>query len=185
LAEISEKTQGDSVQPPRELARIIAMTTTASPPPASFWARRIVAPLRAQLTQGVTPERLAFTLSVGTACSLLPFLGFTSLLNLGVGLALRLNQPVLQTLNQLLGPGQIALILGYVRVGEWIWQAPAMPLSPATLVNTFRADPAAFLVRFGWTGVHAATAWALSVPFIIVAIYFPLRSILCRLSSRR
>jgi uncharacterized protein (DUF2062 family) len=161
------------------------MTTTAQSPAASLWTRRVVTPLRTQLTQGVTPDRLAFTLGVGTACSLLPFLGFTSLLNLGVGIALRLNQPVLQALNQLLGPVQIALILGYVRVGERIWQAPAMPLSPATLIDTFRADPAAFLVRFGWTGVHAATAWALSVPFIIVAIYLPLRSVLRRLSSRR
>lgn len=70
----------------------------------SFWQRRLVAPLRAQLTQGVTPDRLALTMAVGTACSLLPFLGFTALLNLGVGLVLRLNQPILQTLNQLLGP---------------------------------------------------------------------------------
>ena len=53
--------------------------------PPSFWQRRLIKPLRAQLTQGVTPDRLALTLAVGTTCSLLPFLGFTTLLNLGVG----------------------------------------------------------------------------------------------------
>jgi uncharacterized protein (DUF2062 family) len=137
-----------------------------------FWSRRMVAPLRAQLTQGVTPDRIAFTLAVGTACSLLPFLGFTTLLNLGVGLWLRLNQPILQTLNQLLGGVQLVLILVYVRVGEAIWHAPAMPLSVSGLVAAFRADPAAFLQRFGWTGIHAATAWALSAPLIVAAIIF-------------
>src|SRR6185369_3211353 len=77
-----------------------AVTVSAlAPPPASFWQRRIIAPLRALLTQGVTPDQLAFTLAVGTACSLVPFLGFTTLLNLGVGLWLRLNQPILQTVN--------------------------------------------------------------------------------------
>lgn len=156
-----------------------------SAPSPGFWSRRVVAPVRAQLTQGVTPERIAFTLAVGTACSLLPFLGFTSLLNLGVGLWLRLNQPILQTLNQLLGGLQLALILVYVRLGEMIWQAPAMPLSISQLAAAFRADPWAFLQRFGWTGVHAATAWLLSVPLIVAAIYYPLRPVLQRLAARR
>lgn len=156
-------------------------TTTS---PRSFWQRRLLDPLRTQLTQGVTPDRLAVTLGVGTACSLLPFLGFTSLLNLGVGLALRLNQPILQTLNQLLGPLQLALILAYVRVGEWLWQAPPMPISPTTIVTAFREDPSAFLARFGWTGVHAATAWAVSVPLIVAVIALPLRPVLRRFSAR-
>ena len=162
----------------------VSVSATTIPAP-SFWQRRVITPLRAQLTQGVTPDQLALTIAIGTACSLLPFLGFTSLLNLGVGLWLRLNQPILQTLNQLLGGLQLALILVYVRLGEMIWHAPAMPLSISQLVSSFRADPWAFLQRFGWTGVHAATAWALSVPFIVAAIYFPLRPVLRRLATLR
>ena len=159
------------------------MTATAAPP--SFWQRRVIAPLRAQLTQGVTPDRLALTLALGTACSLLPFFGFTWLINLLVGLALRLNQPILHTLNQLLGPLQLALILVYVRAGEFIWRATPVPLSLPTLVAAFRADPWAFLERFGLTGVHAATAWLLSVPVIVAAVYYPLRPVLRRLARLR
>ena len=146
----------------------------------SWWRRRVAAPVLALLTQGITPDRIALTLAVGTACSLLPFLGFTSLMNLGVGLWLRLNQPILQTLNQILGPVQIALILVYVRIGEKIWGAPAMPLLIGQLVRSFKDDPAGFFVRFGWTGVHAATAWAISVPVILAAVYFPLRIVMRR-----
>lgn len=155
------------------------------PPKTSFWQRRLLGPLRAQLRQGVTPDRLAFTLAVGTACSLLPLFGFTTLLNVGVGLWLRLNQPILQTVNYLLGAAQLALILVYVRVGEFIWRAPPMPLSLTQLFQSFRADPWAFLQRFGWTGVHATTAWLLSVPLIVAAIYFPLRPVMRRLATRR
>lgn len=156
------------------------MSTT----PPSFWQRRLLGPIRRQLTQGVTPDQVALTLAVGTACSLLPFLGFTSLLNLGVGLWLGLNQPILQTLNQLLGPLQLGLILVYVRLGEKIWLAPPMPLSVSTLVHAFRASPAAFLQRFGWTGVHAATAWLLSVPLIVAGLYFSLRPVLRKFARR-
>lgn len=156
--------------------------TTADKP--SFWRRRVVAPLLAQLTQGATPDRIALTVAVGTACSLLPFLGFTSLLNLGVGLWLRLNQPILQTLNQLLGPVQLALILVYVRAGEKIWRAEPVPLSIGILTKAFKDDPWAFLQRFGWTGVHAATAWALSAPVIVATLYYGLRPVLRRLGAR-
>ncbi len=77
------------------VAALDAPPAAPAPAPApGFWRRRVVAPLLAQLTQGVTPDRLAFTLGVGTACSHFPFRGFTSMLNLGVGLALRRNQPI-------------------------------------------------------------------------------------------
>jgi uncharacterized protein (DUF2062 family) len=158
---------------------------TTVPQPESFWRRRVVTPVLAQLKQGVTPDQIALTLAVGTACSLLPFLGFTALLNLGVGLWLRLNQPILQTLNQVLGPLQLVMILVYVRIGEKIWGAPEMPLSVRVLAQSFTDDPGAFLRRFGWTGVHAATAWALSVPVIVAAVYFPLRGVMRRVAARR
>ena len=161
------------------------MTDSATPPHPSFWQRRLIGPLRAQLTQGVTPDRLALTVAIGTACSLLPFLGFTTLLNLGVGLWLRLNHPILQIVNYLLGAVQIALILVYVRIGEFIWRAPAMPLSIPQLMRDFRADPWAFLERFGWTGVHAATAWLISVPLIVALVYYPLRPVMRRFAASR
>lgn len=160
------------------------MTTAATAPRPSFWQRRLFAPLRAQLTQGVTPDRLALTLAVGTVCSIVPFLGFTTLLNVLAGVVLRLNQPLLQTLNVLLGPVQLVLILVYVRLGEFLWRAAPMPLSIPTLVTSFRADPGAFLERFGWTGVHAASAWLLSVPVIVATLYFATRPALRRFAAR-
>ncbi len=160
------------------------MTSPTHAAKPSFWQRRIIGPVRALFLQGVTPDKVAFTLAVSTACSVLPFLGFTSLLNLGVGLWLRLNQPIMQTLNQLLGPVQLVLILAYVRVGEKIWRAAPMPISISLIVQSFKADPWAFLQRFGWTGVHAASAWALSVPLIIAGIYYPLRPLLRKFAAR-
>lgn len=171
--------------PPRAPSVTFSVSAPAPTPRPSFWQRRLVAPLRTQLTQGVTPDRLAFTLGVGTACSVLPFLGFTTLLNLGAGLWLRLNHPILQIVNYLLGGVQLALILVYIRVGEWLWRAPHQPLSLAQLTADFRADPWGFFARFAWTGVHAATAWLLSVPLIVALIYWTTRPALRRLAARR
>ena len=159
---------------------------TGAAPSRSFWQRRVRDPLVALLAQGLTADRIALTLGVGSVCALFPFLGFTSLLNLGVGWWLGLNQPVLQALNQLLGPVQLAMIVVYVRAGEWLWQVEDGRFSLSTMVQTFReASVGEFLQRFGWAGVHAASAWVLTSPLLLAAVYFFSRPLLRRLASKR
>ena len=155
-------------------------------PRPPFWRRRVVQPLLALLAQGVTPDKLSATLAVGTVCSMFPFLGTTAALNLGVGLWLRMNQPVLQTLNQVLGPLHVVMILVYVRIGEVLWRAPeADRFSIVEMVRAF-ADLSfgEFLQRFGWAGVHAFTAWALTSPLLLATIYFFFRPIMRRFAAR-
>lgn len=159
---------------------------TTDDPPRPFWQRRVRDPLVALFTQGITPDKVALTLGVGTACSLFPFLGLTSLLNLIVGLWLRLNQPLLQTLNQLLGAVQLLMILVYVRLGEWVWQAQGDRFTITEVLQVFRdASIGEFLQRFGWAGVHAFTAWALTAPLLIAAVTYGARPALRRLASKR
>lgn len=159
---------------------------TSPPPPATaarpgFWQRRVLGPIRAQLTQGVTPEKIALTLGVGTVCSVFPFLGFTTVLNLGAGIALRLNQPILQTVNVLLGPVQLALILVFVRIGETIWREPESRFTISEMLRVFReASFGGFLERFGWAGIHALTAWLVTAPLLITVVFFVARPALRR-----
>lgn len=161
------------------------MIPSALPPRPSFWQRRIRGPLVALLTQGITPDQIALSLAVGTTCSLFPFLGFTTALNLGIGLWLRLNQPLLQTLNYLLTPLHLVMILIYVRVGEWLWRAQDGHFTVAELLRVFReASFGEFIHRFGWAGVHAFTAWALTAPLLIAVLYYVLRPALRRLASK-
>ncbi|MBL9186001.1 MAG: DUF2062 domain-containing protein [Opitutaceae bacterium] len=161
-----------------------ASSSSAPAPRPGFWQRRVVGPIRAQLTQGVTPDKLALTLGLGTACSLLPFLGLTSLLNLGVGLALRMNQPILQTLNQLLGPVQLVLILVHVRIGEWLWRAEGDRFTVGEMMRVFRDSPIAeFFARFGWAGIHALSAWLLLAPVLAAVVYFSVRPALRRAAA--
>lgn len=158
---------------------------TAPAPSDSFWSRWVRAPLIALVTQGVTPDKLALTLGVGSVCSVFPFLGFTTLLNLGAGVWLRLNQPLLQTLNQLLGAVQLVMILPYVRLGEWLWRAQDSRFTITDMLRVFReASLGQFLQQFGWAGVHALSAWALTGPMLLAAVYYGTRPALRRLASK-
>ena len=129
------------------------------------WLRRRVRdPLVAELRQGATPEGLASSVAVGAAIGLLPFLGTTTVLCALAGRLLRLNHVALQVTNYLLYPAQIALVVPFVRLGEALLGAEAMPIDPATVVARFTESPTAFLAEFGMAGVHAFLAWVLVVP---------------------
>ena len=154
-------------------------------PKRGFWRRRLGDPIIGMLTQGITADKVSYTIALGTGLSLFPFLGFTSLLNLVVGLALRLNQPLLQGLNQLLGPIHLVMIVLYIRLGEWIWGAEHLPFSIGLLVQAFRdASFTEFLHRFGMAGVHAFTAWLLTFPLLVFTLNRLLRPLIRRIARR-
>jgi uncharacterized protein (DUF2062 family) len=155
----------------------------SSAPRPSFWQRRVRAPLVALLTQGATPEGLAKTLAWCGVCSMFPFLGTTALLNLAVGQALRLNHALMQTVNQLLGPVHLVMILIYVRVGETLWGAGEDRFSVIEMITDFKnLGFGEFMAKFGWAGVHAFTAWALTAPLLYLVIYYSARPALRRLA---
>jgi len=76
------------------------------------------------------------------------------------------------------------MILVYVHAGEWIWGATEDRFSVGELITTFRdASLKEFIHRFGWAGIHAFTAWAISVPFIVGGLYYGLRPVMRRLAQ--
>jgi len=157
-------------------------------PVPTWWRRWILAPIAGQLTQGVTPARLALALAIGGVIAVNPFLGTTTLGCLAAGALLGLNQPVLQVANLLGAPLQIALIVPWVRAGEWLYGAAPMPVNPARLLGDFSAGPWRFLEHFGLTGLHAASAWLLCAPLLVTVFFFvlhpPLNALNRRLASR-
>ena len=83
-------------------ARPIPPAGPADPPRnRRFWQRWLVDPVARQLTQGVTPQKVALSLAVGSALALFPILGTTTALCLVAGVALGLNQPIIQGVNAL------------------------------------------------------------------------------------
>ena len=131
----------------------------------------MIDPIAAQLTQGITPEKIALTLSVGSACALFPILGTTTLLCLVVGILLKLNQPIIQMVNALCTPLHLPVIYGLVRLGSFIFKMPYSHLRIPMMNHMLWADPADFIERFGMTALHAIVAWALVAPFWIGAVY--------------
>ena len=150
------------------------------PPPTQpsrlkkFWQERVVALIAAQFTQGFTPQKIALTIALGLNLGLFPILGATTLLCAIVGVWFKLNQPVIQLVNWLASPLQLALILVFVRIGEWLVRAEPVSFSIPELFRKFHESPVKFFQEFGMTGLHGIIAWLVIAPFLTALVYFVL-----------
>ena len=156
-----------------------------SAPRESFWQRRIVAPIAAQLQQGITPEKIALTIALGFVLGTFPILGSTTLLCGIAALVFRLNQPIIQLVNYVTYPLQLALLIPFYRAGETLFGKAHIPLSIPLLFQRFGADAWQFLKDFGIIAVQGIVVWTLLAPVCIAAFYFltrpPLRALATKL----
>ena len=67
-----------------------------------FFHRRVVAPIVALLTQGITPGKIALSLAFGITLGVFPVLGTTTLLCVAAALMFGLNLPAIQLVNWLI-----------------------------------------------------------------------------------
>jgi uncharacterized protein (DUF2062 family) len=158
---------------------------TEAPPRPTWWRYWLIAPVVAQLRQGITPEHIALTIALATTLGVFPILGATTLLCVLVAARLRLNQPLMQLANYLIYPLQLALLLPFYRTGETLFGQPHVPiLSIAQLASRFRLDPRQFFIDYGMVGVYGVAVWMLVAPLMAGLIYFALRPLLQRIALR-
>lgn len=151
----------------------------------SGWVRRrLWDPILAQLRQGLSPRGLAWSACLALACSICPVIGATTLLCLAAGALLRLNHPVMQAVNYLAYPLQLALLVPFWRLGERLFGAPRMDLDLGRIFAALKSDfPAAF--RFYGAEVwHGAVAWMLVALPLACLTALALTPVLRRLAPR-
>ncbi len=171
---------------PRWNGSSCAAMIDVSPPPSrpSWWQRRIAGPVHQQLTQGITPDKIALTLALGFTLGIFPILGSGFLLCGLAAWALKLNQPIIQGTGTLAYPLQLVLLLPFYRAGESLFSVPAIPLSIPQLLSRFFENVPRFLQQYGMTGVRGILVWSLLAPVVWAALYFSLRPLLRRAAAR-
>jgi uncharacterized protein (DUF2062 family) len=179
--------------------------TVPNPPPSvpakgpTLWQRRVADPIFAQFTQGITPEKIALTLAVGSACALFPILGTATLLCLVVGIVLRLNQPLIQLVNALCSVPHLLGVYALIRFGDLIFGVRQPRFTVAefithrphsfpnlwAIVLTVWRDHGVYFHRIESAALHALVAWAVIAPFWIFIVYRLVHPALRRAAQRR
>ena len=137
-----------------------------------FVYRRVVGPIVALLTQGITPEKVALSLAFGIVLGIFPVLGSTTILCAAAALIFRLNLPAIQLVNYLIYPLQLFFLLPFIRLGELLFRAAPLQLSLAQMLAMARADLPHAVATLWLAGVHAMSAWLLIGPPAILFLYF-------------
>lgn len=148
------------------------------------WQRWVADPIARQLTQGVSPQKVALTLAVGSALALFPILGTTTGLCLLAGIVLGLNQPIIQAVNLICTVAYLPLVVAFVRFGDTLSGSPSSSINIPVMMALFAHRPAEFFRQFGVTALHAVLGWGVVAPVWIPLVYLVALPPL-RLASRR
>ena len=132
-------------------------------------------PLVAQLTQGITPEKIALTLAFGVALGLFPAIGVTSLFCFFAAVVFRLNQPIIQLTNQALWSVHLPVVIGCAKVGEWVFNVPKadrLSWDLDKIRHDFHTDLWQTIHNYRVEFVHTLVVWAILVPPCLALVYF-------------
>lgn len=137
-----------------------------------MWQRKVADPIVAQLTQGLTPHKIALTVAVGSAIAMFPILGTTTILCLLVGIVMRLNQPIIQAVNYACTPIHLTFIFYAFRWGERLFGTTHSRLEFRSMMRMLHQHPIDFVTTYSTTALHAIVIWAVLVPFWLGAVYY-------------
>jgi len=143
-------------------------------------SRRLVAALIHLLRQGLSPQKLALGVSLGIGIGCFPVLGTTTLLCTLVAFLFRMNLPAIQAGNLLAWPLQLVLLVPFMRLGERLFHASGLPLSPQQIATMMRA-PGHGARTVAAAQVHAVVGWLVVMPWVVALLVLLLRPLIALL----
>lgn len=139
--------------------------------------KKIKNTLLAQLIQGVTPEKLSQSLSIGLLIGCFPLLGFTTGLAALAGVVFKLNHIVVQTAHYMMYPVQIILIPVYIKIVSLLVDVGDVPIRPDLILEAFNKDWLGFIKTYSVVGVYAVILWfilSFGLFFLLQKLFVPI-----------
>jgi uncharacterized protein (DUF2062 family) len=150
----------------------------------TFWRRKVARPIVEFLRQGLTPEKLSFTIALGITLGVIPVLGSTVLLCTLAAFVFGLNIAAIQLVNWLVYPFQLALLIPFYRIGGWIFRTPPSELSVVHIVALIRTNLFHAIATLWTVTIHAVVAWLLLGSIATWLLYLLLVPVLCGMRNQ-
>lgn len=129
-------------------------------------------PIVGLLKQGLTPEKLSISLSVGLIISCFPVLGSTTLLCAMVAHLFKLNHVAIQISNYVGYPMQLILLIPFFILGDAIFGYESRVYNISDMMVHFQIDTLDFFKTYIGLALRACVAWALCALPASVLAYF-------------
>jgi len=131
--------------------------------------------LQGVMTSGITPQKLALTLCIGVVVGVMPLVWGTTLICLLLGHVFRLNQVALQSLNYLLYPAQLALLIPFYKLGAWLFPWGAH-VPPDILFSLFHTPDWSSVQLIAWITFTSIAAWTVTALPLALLVYGLIRA---------
>lgn len=138
----------------------------------SVLERRIFGPIKSLLVQGVTPRKIALSLACGVVLGLFPIMGSTTILCAAAAVVLGLNLPAIQTINFLVYPAQLALIVPFIRAGQFLLRSEQTRLTLAQMVAMSRGGVGQAVHLLWRMALAGIAAWMIFAPVSFALLYW-------------
>ncbi|HWZ43805.1 MAG TPA: DUF2062 domain-containing protein [Candidatus Saccharimonadales bacterium] len=148
----------------------------------AFFYRRFIRPVMDLLRQGTSPEKIALSIAFGLVLGVFPGIGWTTLLCTVAAIRFGLNLPAVQLVNYFAYPLQLALLIPFVRAGEFLFRAEKLPLSLSQILNMVRSDMWHSIKVLWVVTLHAMAVWLILAPPAIYLIYRLLSPVVRRMA---
>jgi len=120
--------------------------------------------------EGVTAETLALSIGLALVLGVFPVYGCPTLLCAAAAIVLRLNLPAMQLVNALTTPLQLALLIPFHRLGDWL-----LPGAGRRIFTGVHSEVWRFLDGIWTLAVHAITGWFCVCAPLGLLLYLALR----------
>lgn len=139
---------------------------------ALFFQNKLLKPLINFLKEGISPEKLALSVSLGVVIGIIPILGATTILCGIVALIFRINMPAIQLVNYFVYPLQLLLFIPFLKFGAIFFQAEGLIFSINVIKDLIQQDFWAAVNLFWKANLGGLILWFALSPVVGFLIYF-------------
>lgn len=136
------------------------------------------------LKQGISPASLALAITAGIVLAYIPVFGVSTVLCLLAVWLLRVNPAVVLLVNQLAYPLQFILFIPFLRMGEWLFNAPNIPFSVTQIFAMAKEDFWGVISLVWQSNLYGIVVWiVISIP-VSIALYYILKAVISRFNAQ-
>ena len=133
---------------------------------------KILIPFRLVPKEGLSSEKLAFSITIGIVCGIFPVIGTTTILSLLLTLLFRQNLLVVQSVQWIIALIQILLIIPFMRFGAYLLNQEILPINIEQIRLAFQPGMLAGIKTIGIFHLYAIFTWTiLVIPVGAVSYY--------------
>lgn len=133
---------------------------------------KILIPFRLVPKEGLSPEKLAFSVTLGIVSGIFPVIGLTTFLSLILTMLFRQNLLVVQSVQWILALVQVLLIIPFMQFGAYILNVHAFHINMTQINHAFQPGMLSGIRTVGIFHLYGILTWfILVIPTSAVSYY--------------